>query len=199
MKIGFSVVFCVLLFSTVIVEAKSGCLMAGPIPCPPVANSAWWNGAWATRMQDGGGKPLTAFTLLKPNGKYVSTLEYDDGRTVQEWGHFQIEFPKGKKSISHVAVNITEEANDIGIKVETTNYRKSGDLINLMAAPLPSKGSHDCECAEGKITYWVEGSSLSPGSFASPQSFKFLEQAPGYVRVWGDGVDGKLSRQYAAP
>ena len=174
---------------------EARCLMGAAVPCPPIGYLDWWVGAWATRMEDPSGVPLTAFTRLRPDGTYKSTLDYADGRRVEHWGSYEIRFPKGPASVSRIQVGkIRDEAAAIQRGVESSNVKT--EVVNLMAAAIPNDNV-PCDCASGRIVYHVQGSSPPDLDFPSPQVFNFIQQGEGYVRVWGPGVEGRLGRRYA--
>jgi hypothetical protein len=173
-----------------------GCLMGGALTnCPQVAQVKWWIGTWATRMTAPEGVKVTAYTMLNPNGTYATTLDYDDGHKVVHWGRYRITYPDGTASIRKAVVKVKEETVEIEQSVRTSTFAKE-QLVDLMAAAPPAEGS-TCDCASGRISYYIEGSSPDL-NFPSPQVFRFMQQAAyGYVRVWGPGVEGRLGRLYA--
>jgi hypothetical protein len=155
-------------------------------------------------MTDNAGRRLTAFTVLKRDQTYRTSLVYDDGGRVEQWGSYEILFPNGPASISDITVTYDEPAAvEVTASVGETRITNqvfinlAAEAGTLFAGPLPEVGSVCQDCASGTIRYDVEGWTPQDVSFSSPQSFEFEEVGEGYVRVYGPGADGNLGRRYA--
>lgn len=187
-----------------------------PLPvgqaCPPIAYPQWWVGTWVSRQVDNTGARLTGYTRLRSNGQYNSTIVYDDGRRIEQWGTYRIQFAANFAQAFRsetVAVPRTEAQ---AIDNHLTGLRERDrvayaammdpDVAPAVAeamfpTPLPTANTVVTQVAYGTITYNIQGFTPSNYRFASPQVFNFVSVADGHVRSVGtDGVS-VLSRRYS--
>jgi hypothetical protein len=173
---------------------------AMPGQCPPEATKTWWSGSWATRELDKSGKALTAFTTLKPDETYKTTLVYDSGGRLEHWGRYKIHVNKDLASNfaeSDVPDQSAETAQiDLGVRTAVQNGSADfGGALPNLPPPTPTPPRR-VNCLQGDIEYFVEGSDPKL-EYKSPQRFSFITQGDGYVRVSGPGADHVLARRYA--
>ncbi|WP_155773412.1 hypothetical protein [Rhizobium leguminosarum] len=194
------------LLSLLLISAPAGAdschYLGGALPgessCPKEARPSWWNGSWATREVDSLGKRLTAFTLLKPDMTYRTTLLYDSGLKREHWGTYAIFVdPNPRKSFSLQTIPDTfDEAANIGEGVSAAMNSKRIDLNLGGALPqLTHTPKEPIRSMKGRIVYTVKGSNPKL-NYTSPQAYDFQTQGDGMVRVTGPGASQALARRY---